>query len=206
MLCAKPTPILYERPILSGRRLCGFPSILWSAVMGTLWFCEYSVDKVWGMTFNHKAIWQRSHWTRSLLWCFQDFLKEFRIPFEEKNLVSLDFDLCLIPLSVTHTIFITWNVCTSYFFFYKRWLSPRRKTLNYSFLTQLLFLVSVSHWNVLWEVFNTSETEQEEGGILTSAAECLIRIRSANASQTKTVLFVSRSTRNLQGYPYGSLT
>lgn len=50
---------------------------------------------------------------------------------------------------------------------------------------------------MLWEVFNTSETEQEEGGILTSAAECLARIRSAKASQTKTVLLVRRSARML---------
>lgn len=42
---------------------------------------------------------------------------------------------------------------------------PRAKPLNSSFLAQLLFLVSVSERNVLWEVFNTSETEQEEGGI-----------------------------------------
>lgn len=87
-------------------------------------------------------------------------------------------------------------------FFSKREdFSPEAKLLNSSFLAQLLFLVSVSHWNVLWEVFNTSETEQEEGGILTSAAECFVRIRSANASQTKTVLFVRRSTRNLQNIP-----
>lgn len=77
------------------------------------------------------------------------------------------------------------------FFFQKRdYFFPKSKTLNSSLLAQLLFLVSVYERNVLWEVFNTSETEQEEGGILTSAAECLTCIRSAKASQTKTVLFV----------------
>lgn len=39
------------------------------------------------------------------------------------------------------------------------------------------------------KLFDTSETGQEEGGILTFPAECLARIRPANASQTKTVLF-----------------
>lgn len=62
---------------------------------------------------------------------------------------------------------------------------------------RLLFPASVLERNVLWEVFNTSETEQEEGGFLTSAAECPTRFRSANAPQTKAVLFVRRSTRIL---------
>lgn len=68
--------------------------------------------------------------------------------------------------------------------------SPGAKLLNSSVLAQLLFLVSVSERNVLWEVFNTSETEQEEGLTLSPAAEWLARIRSTKASQTKTVLFV----------------
>lgn len=68
--------------------------------------------------------------------------------------------------------------------------------LNSSFPAQLLFLVCFSVRNVLWEVVNTSETKQEEGDILTFAAESLTRIRSANASQTKSVLFM-RSTRIL---------
>lgn len=78
-------------------------------------------------------------------------------------------------------------------------LFPRSKTQSSLSLAQLLFLVSISEWNVLWEVFSTSETEQE-GGILTSAAECLTHIRLANASQTKTGQFV-RSTRILHSIP-----
>lgn len=42
--------------------------------------------------------------------------------------------------------------------------------MNSSFLAQLLFLVSVRGRNVLWEVFNTSETEQEEGGVLSRSS------------------------------------
>lgn len=38
-----------------GWRLCGFPSIIWSVVMRTVWLCEYSVDKVWVMTFSQKV-------------------------------------------------------------------------------------------------------------------------------------------------------
>lgn len=51
----------------------------------------------------------------------------------------------------------------------------------------------ISEWNVLWEVFNTSETKQEKGVILTRAAECLRRIRLANAAQRRVCL--SRAIR-----------
>jgi len=55
--CQKRSCSLQSKPIFYmsglfrlGCRLCGFPSILWFAVMGTLWFCEYSVHRLWGMT------------------------------------------------------------------------------------------------------------------------------------------------------------
>ena len=73
--------------------------------------------------------------------------------------------------------------------------------LDSSLLTLPLLLVADSQWNVLREVFDTSETEQEEGGILGSAAECLARIRSANASQTKAVLLERSSSRVVQRVP-----
>ncbi|KAF3838795.1 hypothetical protein F7725_010563 [Dissostichus mawsoni] len=65
---------------------------------------------------------------------------------------------------------------------------PHEQRTEFFFSWHKCYSLCLSEWNVLWEVFNTSETEQEEGGILTSAAECLARIRSAKASQTKTVL------------------
>lgn len=48
---------------------CQFPSILWFVVMRTLWFCKYSADKVWGMTFNHKVL-KGAHWTWILVLYF----------------------------------------------------------------------------------------------------------------------------------------
>lgn len=40
--------------------------------------------------------------------------------------------------------------------------TPRSKALNSPLLAHFFFLVSVSERNVLWEVFNTSETKQED--------------------------------------------
>lgn len=59
---------------------------------------------------------------------------------------------------MTHTI--------TFFSFYlkEKPFLPRSIALNSSLLAQLFFLVSDSGWNVLWEVFNTSEAEQEAGG------------------------------------------
>lgn len=115
------------------------------------------------------------------------FLKEFRIPLKRE---SGEFRLSLIVFNSLESDMHYLQQLECSFFPNRDNFFPRSKTLNSAFLAQLLFLVSVSERNVLWEVFNTSETEQEEGGILTSAAECVACIRSAKASQTKTVLFV----------------
>lgn len=58
---------------------------------------------------------------------------------------------------------------------------------------------AVSERNVRWEVFNTSETEQEEGVTLNPPAECLVCIRSTRSLTNKDCsVCVRTSARILQ--------
>ena len=170
--CSMQSQLLFYMSSLFclGWRLCGFPSILWSAVMGTLWLCEYSVDRAWGMTFNQRVALQKSRWTGNPRRCFQELSHYLREEFQS----SL---ICLNSLE-SDTYYMHQLEC---FFLSKRdAFPPHEQRVEFFFFPwHKCYSLCLSEWNVLWEVFNTSETEQEEGGILTSAGECLARIRSA---------------------------
>lgn len=126
-LCKANSFFYTSGPFRLGWRLCGFPSILCSAVMGTLWLCEYSVDKVWGMTFNQKVILQKGCRTWKSSPMLSTFLKEFMILLLKTRQSFSVFDLFNSPDSDTYYL----HQLKCLLLKEKTFFPPRSKTLEF---------------------------------------------------------------------------
>lgn len=147
-----------------GWRLCGFPCILRSAALGTLRLCEYSVDKIWRVTYNQKVILQRS--------CV--------------------FELNFIHSALTHSVGIRDSVF------------PRSQMSEFLFPCSKCFSWCLSCNGMCSGKFSTPlrPSRKKEAFWLLLQNDSLASAR-LTASQTKTVLFVRRSTRIFAAYPSG---
>lgn len=161
----------------------------------TLWSCEYMFIKLEDWPLTRRLLCRELVGPEASDFRISERIKD---PFWREKPESF---LCLsfVINSLTHGIWIDWNVFLVAV--NEMTYPPMDETQNSSLLTQMLFLMSVSQRNVLWELLSTSETEQEERGTLNPAAECLTCIRSTKDSQTKTVLFVWRGGQEFCSIP-----